>query len=133
MAPNKESSSGEIMSDLIRGAIPLNPSPGGSYVTHDEFLATVRTIEQKIENASLRTKQWVMGGCLAVILSFGGGYMSLVNKIDRLTEALPEIAKVQEERGPWIQRQEQRDAMQDEVLRKLDKSYQPLPYSVPPQ
>lgn len=129
--PDREGA--EILSDLVRGAIPLNPAPSGQYVTHEEFVATIRTVEQKIENASLRTKQWVMGGVLAVILSFGGGYMSLVNKLDRLTEALPTITQRQNTRWPWVQQLQQRELMQDEALKKLDKSYQPLPYEAPPQ
>jgi hypothetical protein len=101
-------------------------------ITRDEFVATVRTIESKIENASLRQKQWVLTGCLAILISFGGGYISLVSKIDRLTDALPLITQKQTDGEPWMQRQDQRDLMQDEVLKKLDKNYQPLPYQAPP-
>lgn len=121
----------EILRDLIQHAIPVNAQ--GGFVTREEFVATVKTIESKIENASLRQKQWVLSGCLAILLSFGGGYMSLVSKLDRLAQALPPLIQKSDARAPWIQRQEERDSMQDEVLRKLDKSYQPLPYQVPPQ
>lgn len=126
-----ENEGAEIVRDLLQHAIPVNSTAG--FVTRDEFVATVRTIEQKIENAALKQKQWVLTGCLAILISFGGGYVSLVSKLDRLSQALPDIAQKSDARGPWIQRQEQRDTMQDEVLKKLDKDYQPLPYQPPPQ
>lgn len=124
----------EIVRDLLHAAIPLNPTTShGQYVTREEFIATVQTIESKIENASLRTKQWVLAGCVAILVSGGGGYISLVNRLDRLTEALPVIAERQNNRWPWVQQQQQRDIMQDEVLKKLDRNYVPMPYDPPPQ
>lgn len=123
----------EITRELLQGAIPLNPANPPHYVTREEFFATVTAIEAKIEVASSRQKIWVLSGCVAILISFGGGYVSLVSKIDRLTDALPAIAAKQDARAPWIQRQEQRDAMQDQALQKLDPKYQPLPYQEPPQ
>lgn len=125
--------SSEILRDLLANAIPVNPTTQGQFVSREEFMATVKTIEQKIENAALKTKAWVLSGCVAILISFGSGYISLNNKLNRLTEALPQIATIQSGRAPWIQRQEQRDAMQDDVLKKLDKNYQPLPYEPAPQ
>lgn len=124
----------EIVRDLLTHAIPLNPSVSqGNFVTREEFVATVKTIESKIEIAALRQKQWVLTGCLAILISFGGGYVSLVSKLDRLTQALPILTQRQESQVPWLQRQEQRDTLQDEVLKRLDKNYQPMPYQPPPQ
>lgn len=123
----------EIVRELLHQAIPLNPSPGSPYVTHAEFQATVKIIESKIENASLKTKQWVLVGVLSILISFGGGYVSLMNKLDRLSQALPLIAEKQNTRWPWVQGQQQRDIMQDEVLKKLDPRYDPLPYEPAPQ
>lgn len=125
--------SSEILRDLLANAIPVNPTTQGQFVSREEFMATVKTIEQKIENAALKTKAWVLSGCVAILISFGSGYISLNNKLNRLTEALPQITTIQQGRAPWIQRQEQRDAMQDDVLKKLDKNYQPLPYEPAPQ
>lgn len=123
----------EILGDLLKGAIPVNPAPGGKFATHEELDATIHALEAKIELAAARQKNWVLGGVIATIMVFGGGYVSLVSKLDRLTETLPVISKIQQDRGPWIQRQEQHDTMQDQALQKLDNSYQPLPYEVPPQ
>jgi hypothetical protein len=124
----------QIIKDLLTNAIPVNPSPSGHhYVTHSEFQATVEAIESKIENSSLKTMQWVLAGCLAILVSGGSGYVSLVNKLDRLEQSLPVLAEISDARTPWIQRQEQRDTMQDEALKKLDKQYQPFPYQPPPR
>lgn len=123
----------EIVSDLLRGAVPVNPVSPTAYITREEFESKVSTIEAKIENEALKTKLWVMAGVLAIITSFGGGYVSLVSRIDRITEALPEITKVQDGRREWIQRQDLRDSHQDEALRKLDRSYQGIPFEPSPQ
>jgi hypothetical protein len=128
--PNGERA--DIVRDLLQHAIPVNSAAGQSFVTRDEFVATVKTIESKIENSSLRTKQWVLAGCVAILVSGGSGYVSLVSKLDRLTQALPAITERQNTRWPWVQQQQQRDLMQDEVLKKLDRNYQPLPYQAPP-
>jgi hypothetical protein len=122
-----------ILGPLLDRAIPLAPTGGGTYVTREEFDAALNMIESKIENSSLRQRNWVLAGCIAVMLAFGGGYISLMSKLDRLTDALPTLAAKTDARGPWIQRQERRDTMQDEALRKLDREYQPLPYQEPPQ
>jgi hypothetical protein len=105
----------------------------GEYVTHAEFAAKMGEVETKIDNASLRQRNWVLGGCLGIILAFGSGYISLVSKLDRLTDALPILAATQEHRGPWIQRQEQRDDRQDQALHKLAPDYSGLPYVEPPK
>lgn len=128
--PDKESA--EIVGELLRGAIPVNPV-GGHFVTREEFVATINNIETKIEREGLRTKLWVALGCVGIIVANIGGYVSLVSKLDSLAGSLPQLVKVQEGRAPWIQRQEQRDSLQDEALRKLDRDYQPLPYEPPPQ
>lgn len=122
----------DIMRDLLQGAIPVNPHPS-QFVTHAEFAATVSSLESKIENSSLKTKQWVLAGCVAILLSGGSGYVSLVSKLDRLSQALPTITERQNTRWPWVQQMQQRELMQDESLKKLDKDYQPLPYQAPPQ
>lgn len=127
-----DDTSGEIVRDLLAHAIPVNPQHSAQFVTRDEFAAKFNLLESKIENASLRQKQWVLTGCLAILISFGGGYVSLVSKLDRLTQALPTITERQNTRWPWVQQQQQRDLMQDEVLKKLDRNYQPLPYQAPP-
>lgn len=133
--PPERSPDGErsqIISDLLQGAIPVNAQPN-QFVTHAEFAAVVGALETKIENSGLKTKQWVLGGCVAILIAGGSGYASLVSKIDRLTQALPVITERQNTRWPWVQQMQQRELMQDESLKKLDKDYQPLPYQAPPQ
>jgi hypothetical protein len=106
---------------------------GFGFVTHEELNEKISHLETKIEREGLRTKLWVVMGCLSLFLGGGGAYVSLVNKLDRLSEALPPIAAKQDARAPWIQRQDQRDNLQDQTLRKLDNSYEPMPYEAPPQ
>lgn len=130
----KDEEQNEILRDLIREAIPVNPAVDPTqFVSRAEFIATIKTMEVKIEAASLRTKQWVLAGCLAVIISFVGGYASLISKLNELTNELPKIEAVQQQRGPWIQREEQRNNRQDDTLHKLDKTYSPFPYEDAPQ
>lgn len=131
MAP-APGTSGEILGDLLKGAIPVNPTHA-EYVTRGEFTAKVETLESKITSEALRTKLWVALGCLSIIIAGIGGYVSLVSKLDRLNEALPIITERQNNRWPWVQQLQQRELMQDEALKKLDKTYQPLPYQAPPQ
>jgi hypothetical protein len=121
------------LADNLHRAWPID----GQYVTRaelaDELERMESRVEIKIDNSSLRQRNWVLGGCLGTILAFGSGYISLVSKLDRLTDALPTITAVQEHRGPWIQRQEQRDDRQDQALHKLAPDYSGLPYVEPPK
>lgn len=128
------SEASELVSDLLRNAIPVNAvAPPPSFVTREEFDAKIGTLESKIEGEATKTKLWVVVGCMAIIASFGGGYVTLISRIDRISEALPEIAKVQDGRREWIQLQDQRDSQQDAALRRIDSSYQPLPYQASPR
>lgn len=126
----------KIISDLLHHAIPVSPS-SSAYVTHEQLghiLANLeRQLDVRLENVILKTRNWVLGGVLASALVFGGGFITLVNKIDRMAEALPRIAAIQDSRGDWMQRQGQRDATQDQTLQKLDKEYEPVPYDVVPR
>ncbi len=123
----------ELVSDLLRGAIPVNPSPTSRYVTSEEFAATVALLDAKIENSSLKMRNWILGGVLAIIVALAGSYISLIAQIDRITQALPGIVEVQDGRREWIQKQDQRDSQQDAALRKLDPNYQSLPYEASPR
>lgn len=126
----------EIMADLLRGAIPVTPVGGGQFVTHEQLRLAIgeleKRLETKLENAMLRTRNWVLGGIIASAVLFGGGFLTMMNKIDRMNEALPQLARVQAERRDFFPRQVQRDALQDSQLRKLDPSYAPMPYEPPP-
>ena len=71
----------------------------GDYVTQSQLAAALGHIETKISNSELRQRNWVLAGCLAIIITFGGGYMSLVSKIDRLTDAMPQLVSTVEGEG----------------------------------
>lgn len=131
----EEDENRRVIGDIVRGSIPFGHEP--SYVTHEQMgraLADLeKRIEVRLENAMLRTRNWVLGGVLATALLFGSGFITLVNKIDRMSELLPRIAAIQESRGDWMQKQGQRDAGQDSALQKLDEDYTPLPFETVPR
>ena len=103
------------------------------YVTRIELADALRHVETKIINSELRSRNWVLGGCLAIILAFGGGYMSLVAKLDRLNEAMPVVNEVLDNRHTWMLRKDQRDDQQDRTLKIVVPSYQLPPYVEPPK
>lgn len=131
--PERDDEDRRIIGDIVRGSMPYHES----YVTHEQMGRALSDLEKRIEvrleNAMLRTRNWVLGGVLATALLFGGGFITLVNKIDRMSELLPKIAAIQESRGNWMQMQGQRDAVQDRALQKLDEEYQPVPFETVPR
>lgn len=132
--PERDDEERRIIGDLVRGSMPFGHEP---YVTHEQMGRALQDLEKRIEvrleNAMLRTRNWVLGGVLATALLFGGGFITLVNKIDRMSELLPKIAAIQESRGDWMQTQGQRDAVQDRALQKLDEDYEPVPFETVPR
>jgi hypothetical protein len=132
--PERDDEDRRIIGDLVRGSMPFGHEP---FVTHEQMGRALtdleRRIEVRLENAMLRTRNWVLGGVLATAILFGGGFITLVNKIDRMAEAIPRIATIQENRGVWMQQQGQRDAVQDRTLQKLDKDYEPVPFEAVPR
>ena len=103
------------------------------YVTRIELADKVQHLETKIDNSILRQRNWVLGGCLAIILAFGGGYMSLVDKLDRINEALPAITQILEERRLWILHKDRRDDGQDGAIKTVVPGYQIPPPVDPPK
>ena len=103
------------------------------YVTRIELADAMRLVETKIVNSELRQRNWVLGGCLAIILAFGGGYMSLVAKIDRIMETLPVVSSVLDGRRSWMLRKDQRDSDQDRAIERVAPTYVPQPYVEPPR
>ena len=106
---------------------------GGDYVTQSQLNAALHHVETKIVNSELRQRNWVLAGCIAIIITFGGGYVSLVSKIDRLTEMMPVITQILEERRLWISHTDKRDDGQDGAIKSVVPSYQPPPYVEPPK
>ena len=123
----------DIIHDLIRDAIPVSPQPDRSFVSREEFTTTISLIEEKIENSNLRNRNWVLGGCVAILIAGVAGWGSLVSRLDGLGKSMPALEVKMEERAAWMQRVEQRNVLQDEALRKLDPNYHPLPYKELPQ
>lgn len=132
--PERDDEERRIIGDIVRGSLPFGHEP---YVTHEQMGRALgdleKRIEVRLENAMLRTRNWVLGGVLATAILFGGGFITLVNKIDRMSELLPRIAAIQENRGNWMQTQGQRDAVQDRTLQKLDEEYEPVPFETVPR
>ena len=117
------------LADTLRRAY----SDSGDYVTQSQLAAALGHIETKISNSELRQRNWVLAGCLAIIITFGGGYMSLVSKLDRLTEAMPQIVTTLDGRKSWILRKDVRDDKQDGAIKIAVPSYNPPPYMEPPK
>ena len=118
--------------DALRFAYPMERAMG-EYVTRIELADAMKLVEAKLITSELRQRNWVLGGCLAIILAFGGGYVSLVDKLDRLNEAMPLVNNVLEARHSWMLRKDQVDAHQDTALGGLDKKYIAPPYVEPPK
>lgn len=130
----------EQMVEILNRAWPL----GGDYVTRTELATAMHHVEEKLQSSqtelSLKIKHsemtqrtWILSGIIATILAFGGGYVSLVSKLDRITENLPEITQTLEERRVWGGRQDQRDDRQDRSLEHLDPKYEGMPYTPQPR
>lgn len=120
----------ERAADIMHMAYPL---PHADYIGRHEFTSALTTIETKIAMSEVRQRNWVLAGCLAIIMTFGGGYMSLVAKLDRVADAMPVIDGVLEARRSWMLRQDERDGQQDRALQRLVPDYQPSPYVEPPK
>ena len=117
------------ISQRLHEAFPL----GGDYVTRPELAMIVEAIETKITLSESRQRNWVLGGCLAIIVAYGGGYVSLVSKLDRLNEAMPVVNSVLDGRRSWMLRKDQRDSEQDRALESIAPTYIPQPYVEPPR
>ena len=108
-------------------------SASGDYVTQSQLAAALGHIETKISNSELRQRNWVLAGCLAIIVTFGSGYMSLVSKIDRLGESMPQIVSTLDGRRSWMLNKDRRDSEQDGAIRSVAPRYVPAPYVEPPK
>lgn len=115
----------ELIRDLLRGAIPVNPVQQlpSDFVTRQEFNVQISHLETKIAQEGLRTKLWVMAGCLSLMVAIGTSYVNLVSRIDRLVEKMPEVVNTLNERGNWMEKKNLQDAAQDSSLRRLDPQF----------
>lgn len=99
------------------------------FVTLETLNDKVSHLETKIENSNLRNRNWVLAGVLAVCITLFGGFTTVVIKIDSITG----IAEAVDQRKTWLVETTTRDRAQDDVLRKLDPSYVPIPYGPLPK
>ena len=127
--PSTTPESRAALADTLRRAY----SDSGDYVTQSQLSAALHHVETKISNSELRQRNWVLAGCLAIIITFGGGYMSLVSKIDRLTDAMPQLVSTVEGRRSWMLHKDQRDSEQDGAIHSVAPGYVPAPYVEPPK
>lgn len=137
--PNREDT--ENIEKILNQAFPM---PNGGAVSHmdlahlasnfDTKLGSLESaLQLKIKNSELLQRNWILTGCIATMLVFGGGYISIVGKLDKLTDSMPALQITLEQRRQWMQRQEARDDRQDRTLEQLDVNYKAMPYVEPPQ
>ena len=91
------------------------------------------TMMQRLKASEAAQKNWVLTGCLAILLTSSAGYISIVVKLDRLTEALPDMQETLDHRRTWMERKDQRDDRQDQELVKAHPDYVPMPYVESPK
>lgn len=120
----------EAIAAPLRQAWPLG---GHDFVTHMELDRTVVGLRLEIQLETAKLQRWILGAALGIVVAFGGGYVSLVSKIDRLTEALPVLISTQEGRRTWNMHQDQRLDRQDDALRQIKPGYESVPYKEPPR
>lgn len=120
----------ETLAGPLHRAWPLG---GHDYVTHSELDRTVESLRLEIQLETARLQRWILGAALGIVVAFGGGYVSLVSKIDRLSEALPALTVVQDGRRAWNINQDRRLDQQDDTLKELKPDYQPMPYQETPR
>ena len=118
--------------DLIEALHRAHPL-SGDYVTQSQLASSLSHMETKLSNSELRQRNWVLVGCLAIIVTFGGGYISLVSKLDRITETLPAITASVNTNRAWLLRKDRQDETQDTILKQVVPGYSPEPYIAPPQ
>lgn len=123
----------ESVAELLREAFPSPAETASDFVTRLEFQMALMHFETKIANSELRMRNWVLVGCLGIIIAFGGGYFSLVAKIERLTESMPIVNQVLDGRRSWMLQKDQTDRQQDQAIERAVPDYKPPPYVEPPR
>src|SRR5690349_18763628 len=47
--------------------------------------------DSKLTNIELKQRNWVLGGCIAIVLALGGNWVSMTNKLDRVATSVEMI------------------------------------------
>lgn len=79
----------------------------------------MRLFESKIEISGLKQRNWVLAGCLAVIVALGTSYASLVSKLDKVND----VVSILDRRGNWMIQQDKHNRLQDDAIQRIDKNY----------
>lgn len=107
------------------------------FITRPEFGREMDNLERRLdvrlENAMLKTRNWVLTGIVASSMMFGAGFLSMMSKIDRMAEGFATIQTALETRRDWIDESNERDRRQDDALKALRPGYVPQPFEVRPR
>lgn len=118
--------------------------PETTYVTQAQFTMLEESLDKKLKTSKeammlhlltseAKQKNWILTGCLAIVLSSTAGYVSIVIKIDRLSMSLPKIEGTLDTRRGWMEQKDRQDDRQDQALAKAAPGYVPLPYNELPK
>ena len=114
------------------------------YVTrgelHRELEHIASAIEISVERLAGKMQRWLIGIGMFLLTTFGAGtiaaYTTAIRALDEIQQ-IGLVAKSSQERldsrSSWIARQERWNLDQDVTLRKIDPTYEPLPYDGPPR
>ena len=122
----ENSRTSERVGEMLKAAYPL---PDNSlFVTRDELDRRIDHVETKIEVGQLKVRNWIMAGALAILLTYGGGFVTLLVKLDQVATT-PEVLAG---RGRWMADVEMHEALQDREIQRHLPGYTPPPLPVRP-
>lgn len=102
------------------------------FVTRSELRMEMTSLEQrleiKLENAMLKTRNWVLGGIIASSIMFGGGFLTMLLQFNRTADVVIAMQKTLEHRRAWSFESDERDRRQDQAIKELKPTYQTEPY-----
>lgn len=123
-----------IIEQAIKAMDDMN---GRDYVTRTEFRQDMKDLEGRLEirleNAMLKTRNWVLGGIIASGLIFGGGFLTMMSKFDRVATSVERMNVSLDQRRQWIDESDERDRRQDMAIGKVVPEYTPAPFETRPQ
>lgn len=102
------------------------------FITRAEFQRDMEKLEQRLEvrleNAMLKTRNWVLGGIIVSGMIFGGGFLTLMSRFDRTADAVIEMQSTLDTRRNWSDENDERDRQQDGAIKELKPDYEPRPF-----
>ena len=103
--------------------------PANDFISRHEFVAALQAVESRIDNSELKLQKWMLSGIIAIMLTFGGGFLQIAAKLDRLGDTFA----ILDGRRQWMARKDQQDQIQDEALRQVKPDYVSPPFVPPPK